>query len=306
MGIYDREYYRREGPGFLGSFSERGAVCKWLIGINIVCFLVQLLTATPERLDAAGRLIPASDPFTNALLLDAGRVWHGEVWRLLTHAFLHDPGDVLHLLFNMVVLWMFGTEVEELYGSREFLLFYLTAAVVGGVAFALANLVGFNGPKGLGASAAVTAVLVLAAIHFPNRVVYLFFLIPVPLWLLVVCSVGLDAYALLSGARTGVGVAAHLGGAAFGLAYQRLHLRLSGWLPSGRPGRRVRPRLRLFREEDPTPAPVGVAAQGELDRLREEVDQILEKISLVGKENLTESERQTLLRASELLKRRRG
>ena len=49
MGINDRDYVRSEGPSFLGAFVERGTICKWLIGINVVVFLIQLLTAGPRR-----------------------------------------------------------------------------------------------------------------------------------------------------------------------------------------------------------------------------------------------------------------
>ena len=115
MGIYDREYYRRDGPSFLGSFIERGTICKWLIGINIVCFLLQTATTTHVR---GG----VEEPFTDALLLDVPKVLNGEVWRLLTCAFLH--GGFMHILFNMLFLWWFGQQIEEDYGPREFLGFY--------------------------------------------------------------------------------------------------------------------------------------------------------------------------------------
>ena len=75
-------------------------------------------------------------PFTDALELNVDRVvFHGEVWRLLTYAFLHDPGDIFHILFNMLLLYWFGCDMEEMYGPREFLVFYLVSAVAGGVAF---------------------------------------------------------------------------------------------------------------------------------------------------------------------------
>ncbi len=55
--------------------------------------------------------------------------------RLLTHAFLHSQTDLWHIVFNMFCLWWFGREIEALYGSREFLAFYLLAAIAGGLAF---------------------------------------------------------------------------------------------------------------------------------------------------------------------------
>src|SRR6516162_8911981 len=108
MGIYDREYYRREGPSFLGSFVERGQVCKWLIGINVACYVVQLLF---ESGDGRGGW------FTDLFLLNVREVlYHGQVWRLLTHAFLHSQDSLWHLVFNMALLWWFGSDMEDHYG----------------------------------------------------------------------------------------------------------------------------------------------------------------------------------------------
>src|SRR5262249_2534757 len=127
MGIYDRDYVRREGPSFLGSFVERGHVCKWLIGINVAVFIVQVLTLPADPTEMGW--------FTGAFELDVDHVLHGQVWRLLTYAFLHDPRVIMHILFNMLFLWWFGSDVEDLYGPREFLTFYLSASFVGGLAF---------------------------------------------------------------------------------------------------------------------------------------------------------------------------
>src|SRR2546425_1054202 len=140
MGIYDREYYRREGPSILGSFSDRGQACKWLIGINVICFIIQLVTQQrPEMgLDPRGFLVrghPTPGPFTEALVLNVDAVLHGQLWRLLTYAFLHETSIWQHIVFNMLFLWWFGSDVEDIYGSREFLAVYLLSAVLGGIAF---------------------------------------------------------------------------------------------------------------------------------------------------------------------------
>jgi membrane associated rhomboid family serine protease len=304
MGIYDRDYYRREGPSFLGSFTERGQVCKWLIGINIVCFIIQMISRVPIPHDG---YFPNSGTFTDALILNADKVLHGEVWRLLTAAFLHSTNDIWHIVFNMLFLWWFGSELEELYGWREFLAFYLTAAVVGSIAYVLGSQMGAQVGNALGASGAVTAVLVLAAIHYPSRIIYLFMLLPVPIWAFVVFMVARDAFDFLGRTATNVGVAAHLGGAAFGFLYYKLHWRLTNLIPDLRAWKRRRgqPRLRVYREEEtPTPVSVTSAHHAEDEQLEAKMDAILEKISRSGKESLTESENQFLLRASEIFKHR--
>jgi membrane associated rhomboid family serine protease len=312
MGIYDRDYYRREGYSFLGSFTERGAACKWLIGINIAVFVAQLVSMpSPNIRGDLGTV-------TDWLILDRAEVFNGQIWRLLTYAFLHSPYSFYHILFNMLFLWWFGRDVEDLYGPREFLAIYLVSAVAGGLLFVLTPMLqlGGGGPC-LGASGAVTAILVLCAIHFPNRIIYLFFLLPVPIWLFVVFVVGFDAYTLLSGAHTGTAVAAHLGGAGFAFAYYKFHWNLMQLMPRFKAWRKRRsqPRLRVYREieEDERSAPVGVTAapppppaRPEDEQLEAKMDAVLEKISRVGKENLNDSDREVLRLAAEAIKRRRS
>jgi membrane associated rhomboid family serine protease len=301
MGIYDRDYYRREGPSFLGSITSTSQVCRWLIGINIAVFVLQILVRG----------------FTNAFDLDVDAVLQGQVWRLLTYAFLHDPGNVWHIVWNMLFLWWFGTDVEEIYGSREFLAFYLTAALLGGFGF-LAGYYAMDmpGARCLGASGAVTAVLVLCAMHFPTRIILVFMILPVPIWLFVVISVGKDAYYLLRNIDSGTAVTVHLAGAAFAFLYYKAQWRvlyLTSWLRSLL-RQRSRPNLRVYREEPQQPVSVaappaapGAQPTGDVDEhLEAKLDAILEKVARHGQNSLTESERQILLRASEVYKKRRS
>ena len=83
MGIYDRDYYRREGPSFLGAIAERGKACKWLIGINVVCFVLQAFSEprVQYQQDEDGNPkavfvepVRAENKFTEAFLLDADQV----------------------------------------------------------------------------------------------------------------------------------------------------------------------------------------------------------------------------------------
>jgi membrane associated rhomboid family serine protease len=297
MGIYDREYYRRDGSGFLASFADRGQVCKWLILANIAVFILQVM----------------SDRVTDLLLLDVNQVAHGQVWRLLTYAFLHQPppGFPWHILINMLFLWWFGKEIEDLYGSREFLCFYLIAALLGGLAFTAWGLTaqtGLGGQQCLGASGAVTAVMVLYALHFPHRVIYIWFVLPVPIWAFVVFQVAQDAFIFASGLHTTTAVTVHLAGAAFGYFYHKRHWRLANWWPNWSAWRRAsRSRLRVYREDDAqTPVTVAAPPAGDVDEhLEAKVDAVLEKVARYGQASLTDSERQILVRASEVYKRRR-
>src|SRR5947208_1266866 len=120
MGIYDRDYYRREGPSFLGTISSRGMMSWWLVGINVLVFILQLLAqprGMPPGAEEMLRHLPpdqipdqiqdqirrmVSNPVTDALILDATKVLHGEVWRLLTYAFLHSTFALDHIFWNML------------------------------------------------------------------------------------------------------------------------------------------------------------------------------------------------------------
>ncbi|MFQ3594177.1 MAG: rhomboid family intramembrane serine protease, partial [Gemmataceae bacterium] len=174
-------------------------------------FVLQLLTMGRHGNDG---------PFTNGLLLDADLVFQGQVWRLLTSVFLHDNNSVWHIVINMLMLWWFGRQVEEHLGTREFLTMYLTAGVLASLAFCLTYALGFNGSRALGASGAVAAVLMLSACYFPGQIIYLFFVIPVPVWFILVLMIASDGFNLLSGRMRpsggGVASAAHLGGLLFG------------------------------------------------------------------------------------------
>jgi hypothetical protein len=225
---------------------------------------------------------------------------------------MHDYHSIGHIFFNMLFLWWFGNEIEEMLGAREFLCFYLLAAILGGVFFVMTNVV--SGISCIGASGAVTAIMVLFAFHFPRRTILLFFVIPVPIWALVAFQVAQDLFLFASnqGGLTAVGV--HVAGAAFGFAYFKLRLRLTGWLPSLRhwQRRQQNPRLRVYHPEEPpsptplhVPIPANATQTFEEEQLEARMDAVLEKISRVGKENLTDSERQLLIRASEVFRRRR-
>ena len=141
MGIYDRDYYRKEGPSYLDSFALRGQATKWLLIVTICVFILQLVTRvqTPRGWQAG--------VVTNWLVLKPELVMQGEVWRLVTYAFLHSDGTGFpvdnafwtHIVFNMWLLFLFGHYVEDIYGRWEFIAFYLTAALVGGLALARAT-----------------------------------------------------------------------------------------------------------------------------------------------------------------------
>ncbi len=309
MGIYDRDYYRNERSSFLGSITDSAPVCKWIIIINIGVFLAQLFTTDFQSFNLPGIAQPDYGIITNAFILNKNAVLQGQVWRLLSYAFLHDPFSIFHILFNMLFLWWFGHQLESIYGSREFLAFYLLSGLLGGIAFTMRSV--FQPDANcLGASGAVTAVMLLYACHFPHRRIYLFFLLPIPIWLFVGFQIFRDilgfAHSVRVGGQGGVAFSVHLAGALFGFLYFRFGWRLMPILANFRfdLAKKRRPKLRVYHEE--SREPVGVSSRSSVDEQFEaKVDAVLEKIQRFGKDSLTEGERELLQQASELYKQRR-
>ena len=332
MGIYDREYYRKEGPSYLDALIPSGQVCKWLIGINILLFVLQLATKpehspanNPQPADRTEQKdIPegrspeigqgpkepprGTGPVTEVLALNTDKVAEGQLWRLLTYSFLHSPETWMHIFFNMLFLWWFGSEIEQVYGSKEFLAFYLCAAFLGGLAFQIQAMVQGSGMISVGASGAVTAVMVLFAFHFPNTPILLFFVLPVPIWLFVIFQVGQDAFQLFGRIQSTIAVSVHLGGAVFAALYYNYQwrlLKLWGGVQAWR-RERSKPRLRVYDPRDEEAVPVATSASNDLDEhLDAKLDAVLEKLSLHGRESLTDGEREILLKASEIYKKKR-
>jgi membrane associated rhomboid family serine protease len=309
MGIYDRDYYRREGPTFLGSLNDGGKVCIWLIAANVILYILQLVTMQTPNDPFEMMIGRASSPVTEWLEIDTTKILHGQVWRLVTGAFLHSPHNFLHIFFNMLFLWWFGHELENIYGGKEFLAFYFAAAVISSLAYVGWQLVDGSRTPAVGASGAVTAVLLVFAMHYPHHKIIMWFF-PISIWLFVAFEVGKDLYAFLSGNHGGVGVTAHLGGAAFGFLYYKQQWRVLNFIPdfSSRGRARARPRLRIYHGDDAPTATVSAPVPSEPpidEQLEAQVDAVLEKMARSGKESLTESEKELLLKASELYKRRR-
>jgi membrane associated rhomboid family serine protease len=300
MGVYDRDYYRNDPPGG-GLLGGVAPICKWLIAINVAVFVLQLMTDDP--LTGRGGI---TEWF---MLSPSGVVRRFEIWRLLTYAFCHAT-DIWHILGNMFFLWLCGSQVEPIYGPREFLRFYLTAAILSGLGYlGFALMMGRDAPS-LGASGAVMAVAMLCAIYYPSMKILVMFVLPIEMRWLVAIYVVYDLYPVLrelGGARSldHVAHSAHLAGLLYGYLYKRFDLRysrlLAGWSwpkmkRMVRTATARRPEdVRLYNPpEEAAPSP----------DLKVRVDEILAKISAQGESSLTDSEREILKEASRRFKKR--
>jgi len=224
-------------------------------------------------------------------------------WTFLTYMFVH--AGLLHLAFNMLVLYSLGTRVEERMGSRPFILYYLYCGL-GGALFSLG--LGSIQPDAIaGASAGVLGVAVAYAMFWPDAELMVFPLPwPIRARTLVIALLVLDAGMALLNPGDGVAHIAHLGGAVFGYLFFRFHA-------LGGPSRLPRPRIiehavmvqsgtrELDRADTPAPRPRrGPDAQR--DDIAIETDRLLDKISGQGIASLTPAERKFL---DEVSKRKR-
>lgn len=293
MGIYDRDYYQRDRFGF--SFSGPRTMVGTLILLNVVAYLADALFTADGHSITLFLAAPA-DVLTRPL------AW----WKLITYGFAHDPNPQ-HIFLNMLALFFLGPEIENTYGRREFLRIYLAALLAGSLTWAAINWAQghFRGTL-LGASGAVTAVVVLYALNFPHRTLLLFFILPVPAWFAGLLVVLLDLYGAIQRPETQVAYVVHLAGAALALLYFQSGVNFGRLLPD-LSGRFRRPRLRLRQpapEDEKDEDDAGASSEDELNM---EVDRILEKISRQGEASLTRKERRTLRLASrQYQKRRRG
>lgn len=298
MGIYSRDYLRDDEGGprrFGGGYS--GNIVKTLIIANVVVFVLQILTMRTVAYQTPLGVVQVRESLVQSwLALDGSKVLQGQVWRLITYAFCHDTFQIFHILFNMYILWLAGARVQERLGSREFLWFYLTAAVLAGAATVL-----FDGLVGsqhvvVGASGAVAGVIIVYALTWPNDVWYIFGLIPMRvIWIAGVAAL-LDLYPMLqqlagNPSADRVAHATHIGGMLFGYLYMRNGWRLAGLFGRFDPtsiGRvfRRKPKLRVYEPETP-PA--------DLER---RVDELLKKVQDHGEQSLTQKEREILMEAS--------
>jgi membrane associated rhomboid family serine protease len=179
---------------------------KWLIIANVVMFLATLIySPIIGYLGLSPRII-------------IERLW---IWQLATYLFLH--GGPVHILFNMLGVWMFGVELERLWGTRQFLKYYAITGIGAGLTVLAVGLLGGQTSVTyqavtIGASGALYGLLVAFACYFPDRPLLMFLLFPIPAKYFVMI---VGALAFLSTPNSGVSEAAHLGGLVIGYLYLR-------------------------------------------------------------------------------------
>jgi membrane associated rhomboid family serine protease len=191
----------------------------------------------------------------------------------------------------MFVLWMFGSELESIWGRKAFLRYYFTTGVGAGLVWLVLNLSNANHTLA-GASGAVYGILLAFGMMFPNRTVYLYFLFPIKVKYLVMFLVATE-FILSMSTTSDISHITHLSAVVIGFVYLRYFWR---W-------KDIRFSIRKYVRE------FGLTVQHQKEtrrtKLQQEVDQILDKINTVGYDGLSKEEKETLYATSRKLYRNR-
>jgi len=217
-------------------------------------------------------------------------IHHGQVWRVISYALLHDPNMFFHIVFNMLMLWMFGKEIEYMWGNRKFFVFYIFAALFSGIFSLLA--IFFSSPyiNIIGASGALMALLVVYAYYFPDRQLLFLFFIPMRVRTAVVVFAAISVFGTANNYGN-VSHITHLGGIVAGFLWVQIGDKIDLAVRS----------VSAFFQNISTKRGSDYTFQKERRQKSidaEEIDRILDKINRYGILSLTPQERKTLKEAS--------
>ena len=241
---------------------------KILIGINAGLFLLKFISQS--QIDLA-----------RILGLSPNSVWP-MIWQPVTYMFIH--GDVFHILINMFVLWMFGSEMESIWGRKQFLRYYFLTGVGSGLVWLLFN-IGQSYSVLIGASGAIYGILLAYGMMFPNRTVYLYFMIPIKVkWFVIF----LGAVAFLSSFNNHSNIShiTHLSGMVIGFGYLRYYWH---WKDI---------RFSVYKQLKEFKISIKDRKDQNTLKMQQQIDHLLDKINETGYNNLTDEEKDLLYKAS--------
>jgi membrane associated rhomboid family serine protease len=289
----DREIMRVYGRGTGFGGRQTTSAVKILLIANLAVFVLQVLTRGGRPLggiiDQWGSFVPQ------------WAIFGGEVWRFVTYMFLH--ADFWHIGLNMFILWMFGSQLEALWGRRTFLIYYFVCGVGAASVYGVFKLFGYDSmiPM-MGASGAVYGLLLAYGLTFPDNVILVFMILPMKAKYAVLIFGLIELLSM--GSASGVAHLAHLGGMVVGFVFLRLTAPglarggMGGTASLGRAWRnfRARSRMRVVRPEDGSRGGNG-RDEAPPSPEQKRIDGILDKISREGLQSLTEEEQEILRRA---------
>ncbi len=223
------------------------------------------------------------------------------IWQPLTYMFMHGSFD--HLFFNMFSLWMFGSTLENYWGSKRFLFYYL----VSGIGAGLINMLVPGVHVSVGASGAVYALLLAFGMLFPNNYIYLYFLVPIKTKWFIIGMIVLELFEGIFRSSDGIAHFAHLGGMLIGfliILYWKKHgtmtsdFSLKNWFQSLKQRRKVK--YTPFEEVHDEPKVPRSDEEYNRQRAQKErdIDAILDKVAKNGYASLTPEEKEFLFKNS--------
>lgn len=263
-----------------GGFQLMPPAIKIIILANVAVFFLQV-SPVGEAFSAFGALWPIGSESRGGLGFLP--------WQLVTYMFMH--GSFQHLFFNMFALWIFGAEIENYWGTKNFTTYYFICGIGAGLINLLATM-GSPYPT-VGASGSIYGVLLAFGMMFPDRYIFLYFLLPIKAkyfvagYAFIEFISGFGSKAM--GSDNQIAHFAHLGGMLIGFIYitlKRNDFSLSGFIRRMLPGGNRKSGPRPFRKK-----------RNEGTVSEEEINTILDKISKSGYASLTGDERRKLLRA---------
>jgi len=261
-----------------GQFSYKPALftdaIKILVSVNFGIFLLQTVARTEGLFFPLFGLVPKM-------------VWSEfMIWQPFTYLFFH--GGIWHVLINMFVLWMFGSELERIWGKGHFLKFYFVTGVGAGL---VTMIFGLNSMTPIvGASGAVYGVLLAYGLTYPNRTVYLYGIIPIKsLWFVI--GIGVIAFMSSFDNVSQISHLTHLSGMMIGYLMLKRPVRFNDlWFT-------IRKRTLEYKIKNEEKR---VSQHQAIER---EIDRILDKINREGFDSLTEEEHDRLYKGSQSLSR---
>jgi membrane associated rhomboid family serine protease len=271
---------------------------KGLLIANVAVFILQNLTSF-------GRPMGLGIIDNWGVFSTEAAVFHFQIWRFVTYMFMH--GDFSHILFNMFGLWMFGSQIEALWGRRNFLIFYFICGLGGAVLYAIFDIIGFGGGTPmLGASGAIYGILLAYGMTFPNNIILIGFIFPMKAKYAVMLFGLIELLSTASGTGGGVAHLAHLGGMLAGFIFMIATMPsvssrvTAGGQDLGGFWRRfqTKRKMKVVRPESP-PGNGGFSGTSSKPRSTDQkrIDDILDKISREGLKSLSDEEQEILRKA---------
>jgi len=271
---------------------------KSLIIVNVVFFILQLIFDGSLLLGGSR----GQSQLNIFLAITPSLILKGYIWQIFTYQFLH--GGFMHILFNMLALWMFGSELEMQWGKKEFIKYYLISGTGAGLVIFLIPTI-FNQPSvtTLGASGAIFGLLLAYAIYWPDRKILFMLIFPIKVKYFVL-GIGLISLFFTFGAGGGsISHIGHLGGLLSGYLYLIYRIKYHGKSSSTHTSNQFKQkwniihRLKVYKQKK-----MWEKTQKnnfEMSHMEDKIDLLLDKISKYGMKSLSGEEKRFLRRASQ-------